>query len=65
VGRRLRATVFRVLGRHVVIRCTGTDVSDELMLPSSFLKNGAIRSTEELVPSAILHGVTFEYVMKI
>lgn len=54
-------TVFRVLGRHGVIRCTGTEVSDELLLPSSFLKNVAIL----WYPSARLHGVTSEYVMKI
>ena len=57
--------MFRVLGCHGVIRCTGTDVSDGFLLPSSFLKNEAIRSTEALVPSARLHGLTFEYVMKI
>jgi hypothetical protein len=58
-------TVFRVLGRHSIIRCTGADVSDELLLPSSFLKKEAICSTEALVPSARLRGITSEYVMKV
>jgi len=39
-----------VLGRHGVIRCTGTDVSDELLVQSYLLKNESIRSNEALVP---------------
>jgi len=57
-------TVFMVLGRHGVIWCTGTEVSNSCFQVLSERMKLYV-PLKRWYPSARLHGITVEYVRKI